>query len=107
MYDETVSLKRISAMDGRASQTFSDVVPGGILCKIEHRGRRVVAEDGTEFETDATMMYKKSSAPDLRREDMVVRAGGEKFRVVEITSQRFLFSSAVYARADLAMVRNP
>ncbi|MCE5281963.1 MAG: hypothetical protein LLG93_07655 [Deltaproteobacteria bacterium] len=106
MYDETVQVKRLTAMDSRAKPTFTTVA-GAVPCRIERTRRRVVGQDGVEFETDASMNFNRSSAPGIQLQDRVTRSNGEVYRVASLTDQKLLFTDAAYVRADLSVVREP
>lgn len=109
-FNETVTLRRASARDARNKITWQEVLDesGGPLrlkCRIERRRRRIFSQDGVEREIDATMAYRKTSAPDLRLEDVMVTQSGEAFKITGLDELAILFGTATYGRAELRRTR--
>lgn len=72
-----------------------------LTCKFQARGRRIVDSKGVESRSDATLLYRVTDKPELRIDDIVVTSDGRSWRVAGLDTEKALFSTVSYGRADL------
>ena len=76
-----------------------------IRCRFERRRRRAISLEGVEFESDATMIYRKDRVPTkIGREDLIVE-GGDSFAIALAEDLQLMFGTARYERLTLVFSR--
>lgn len=111
-YNEEITIRRAAGRDGRNQITYQQVVDGTggalrIRCRVTHRARRIYALDGTQKEIDAEMVYRDGAYPNLKDEDLIVRADGEVLRVESVNRETMIGTGINYARAFLRVTKMP
>lgn len=106
LYNETVTLRRATARDGRNEVTWAQVTDetGGALRlrgRLSRRARRIFGTDVSSQESDAQFVYKVGDSPELRDEDLIVTSRGEVWKILSIDREAHLGTGIEWGRASL------
>lgn len=110
-FKETVTLRRARAGSRGANAQASaydivcnaDQVPIRIKCYIDRKRRKLISTQGTDTESDATLLMRVRPGIDLQTFDFVVDQSGVGYRVMGMDDQSALFGPTRYKRVDLRL----
>ncbi len=82
----------------------TDNEPVRIKCRFKRSGVKNFSLQAGEEQSDATMLFRKTSAKDVLRENLVVDVNGDAYKVLRFREEEDLELSTVYKQVELKKV---
>jgi hypothetical protein len=109
-FNDQVTVRRATAVSGTKKFTYEQVVDseGGQLrldVIADYNTRFLRGAENDSVQVDGTIVFRADAEPKVFKNDLVVNAAGEVFRVETLNKQPSRFGAGDYAKATLVRTR--